>query len=106
MFFCVFFSNAENYGEGAKIKLDSNLLPYLDAAVFQSIVTGFKENRYATAFISVANSKKTIKNKFSINLQLERLINYFHQLQTPSTVELRLVVEGMVGLSRTQLYRH
>ena len=61
MFFCVFFSNAENYGEGAKIKLDSNLLPYLDAAVFQSIVNGFKENQFSTAFISVANSKKTIE---------------------------------------------
>ena len=60
MFFCVYFSNAENYGEGAKIQLDSNLLPYLDSAVFQSIVTGFKENRLSTAYISASNSKKTI----------------------------------------------
>ena len=65
MFFCVFFSNADNYGEGAKIKLDSNGLTYLDVAVFQSIVTGFKENRYTAASISVADSKKTIiKNYF------------------------------------------
>ena len=65
MFFYVFFSNADNYGEGAKIKLDSNGLTYLDVAVFQSIVTGFKENRYTAASISVADSKKTIiKNYF------------------------------------------
>ena len=54
------FSTAAKYGEGAQIKLDSNGLTYLDVAVFQSIVTGFKENRYTAAFISASNSKKTI----------------------------------------------
>jgi len=58
-FFCVYFSNAENYGEGARIILDSNQLPYLDVAVFQSIVNGFKENRFTAAFISASESKKT-----------------------------------------------
>ena len=59
------FTTAAKYGEGAQIRLDSNGLTYLDVAVFQSIVTGFKENRYTAASISVADSKKTIiKNYF------------------------------------------
>ena len=46
-----------NYVSGGVIKLDSNLLPYLDSAAFQSIVNFFKDNNYATSYISVANSK-------------------------------------------------
>ena len=57
----VIWINAENYGEGAQIRLDSNGLTYLDVAVFQSIVNGFKENRFSTAFISASNSNKTIE---------------------------------------------
>ena len=47
-----------NYASGAVIKLDSNLLPYLDSAAFQSIVTGFRDKGFTTASISVANSKQ------------------------------------------------
>jgi len=28
----------QNYGEGAQIKLDSNLLPFLDVAVFRQLL--------------------------------------------------------------------
>ena len=47
-----------NYAPGGSIKLDTNLLPYLDSAVFQSILTFFKENGFTTSYISVANSKQ------------------------------------------------
>jgi len=57
----VICKNAVNYGEGAQIKLDSNGLTNLDAAVFRPIIAAFKENRLSTAFISASNSKKTIE---------------------------------------------
>ena len=49
-----------NYAPDGTIKLDSNLLPYLDSAAFLSIVTGFRDKAFTTSFISVANSKRTI----------------------------------------------
>ena len=44
---------------GSVMKLDSNKLTSLDAAVFQPIVNGFIANGYSSAntFISIANSK-------------------------------------------------
>ena len=50
-----------NYASAAVILLDSNLLPYLDVAVFQSIVTGFRDKGFDTSFISASKSKKTIE---------------------------------------------
>ena len=50
-----------NYSPGAVILLDSNQLPYLDSATFQSIVTGFRDKDFTTSYISVAISKNRLK---------------------------------------------
>jgi hypothetical protein len=44
------------YVSGGEIKLDSNKLTFLDQAVFEPIVTGFKNNGFTTAYISVDKS--------------------------------------------------
>ena len=57
--FPIFLFDAALYASGGSVmKLDSNKLTSLDAAVFQPIVSGFIANGYSSAntFISVANS--------------------------------------------------
>ena len=56
-----YFLFVENYESGAEINLDSNQLTFLDPAVFQSIVTGFRDKNYssATTFITAAKSNQS-----------------------------------------------